>query len=210
MRLRLTPRDGALFPLLQAQAEVVPRATALLVSMTGSTVAERSSLIGEMRAVERDAAAARLAVLDRIVASFVTPYDREDLYRLATALDTAVDRVARAADRALATRLPRLPERLVDQVDVLQRCAELVAAGSGDFPRVARLRDVCTQLRGIVAHGARTHEEFVAEVLAGRADAGIDALEVVRHLTVADSLLTAIRGFEDIAQVLETIAVKEA
>ncbi|WP_169925857.1 DUF47 domain-containing protein [Serinibacter salmoneus] len=208
--MRLTPRDAVIFPLLRAQAALPSVACGLLVTMIGSTVAERSEILERMRAVERDAAQARSAVLDRVVASFVTPYDREDLYRLATALDACVDEIARTGDRVAAARLPRLPEPLVAQVESIQRCSELVDSAGGEFSRMTALRDVCVQLSGLVSHSRRAHERFVADLLAGHSDAGIDPLEMIRLSMLADALVRALERFRDLAQIVETIAVKEA
>ncbi len=62
-------------------------------------------------------------VIRKVNSTFVTPFDREDIYALANGLDDVMDLLDQAVDQISVYEVKRLPPALSDQVTVLQRCA---------------------------------------------------------------------------------------
>src|SRR5437764_8558980 len=71
--------------------------------------------------------------------TFVTPFDREDIYRLASRLDDVMDFVEAAADLIVLYGVVDLPEGVMAQCDVLQRAATIAAEA---MPRLRGLKDL--------------------------------------------------------------------
>ena len=67
------------------------------------------------------------AIFRQLNTSFVTPFDREDIYNLASDLDDVMDFVEAAADLVILTGLGTLPAEMSQQVALLQRCAQTTA-----------------------------------------------------------------------------------
>src|SRR3712207_4279263 len=80
-----------------------------------------------MRETEHAADEATHEILRTVNSTFVTPFDREDIYRLAARIDDVMDHMDAAADLVVLYRPSELPDGVTVQVDVLQRAAYLTA-----------------------------------------------------------------------------------
>jgi hypothetical protein len=76
----------------------------------------------------------------KINTTFVTPFDREDIYRPASALDDVLDAIEEAADRIVLYRLGTLPDGIGAQVEVLQRAAAATGEAMPRLEKMAELR----------------------------------------------------------------------
>ena len=204
MRLRLGPADGGFHELFSESARHLVVGAELLAEMLAED-ADHDDVAARMRAAERAADETNHALVRRINDSFVTPFDRSDVYALGDALDDVMDHMDAAVDMVLLYRVKRMPEQVSDQVTVLQRCAELTAAA---MPRLRSLRgldEYWIQVHSQENAGDRIHRHVVAHALSGE----FNALEALKVKDVADTLEAAVDGFERVAVIVEQIAVKE-
>ena len=204
MRLRLGPADGGFHELFSESARHLVVGAELLAEMLAED-ADHDDVAARMRAAERAADETNHALVRRINDSFVTPFDRSDVYALGDALDDVMDHMDAAVDMVLLYRVKRMPEQVSDQVTVLQRCAELTAAA---MPRLRSLRgldEYWIQVHSQENAGDRIHRHLVAHALSGE----FKALEALKVKDVADTLEAAVDGFERVAVIVEQIAVKE-
>ena len=82
-----------------------------------------------MREAEHAADETTHEIVKKVNSTFVTPFDREDIYALGSGLDDVMDMMDEAVDLILLYEVAVLPPDLSEQVGVLQRCAELTADG---------------------------------------------------------------------------------
>ncbi|WP_370246450.1 DUF47 domain-containing protein [Nocardioides sp.] len=205
MRLRFRPVDSAFYDLFAESAHHLVVGAGLLAEMLGES-ADREDVAQRMRAAEHEADETTHAIVRRVRTAFVTPFDREDVHRLAAALDDVMDRMDEVVDLLLLHDPPSLPADLSQQVAVLQRCAELTAAAMPRLPSLASLEEYWIEINRLENTGARTHRRILAALHSGE----YRALEVLRLRDVVDALEAAIKGFETVALTIEQIAVKES
>ena len=210
MRLSIKPRDNSFFDLLTAQAKHLPVGTDLLAQVVGSVNGERAALADRMRDVEHEADEAAHAILRRVNETFVTPFDRDDIYALAGALDDCMDYMEEAADLVVLYNVGDLPPAMVTQVGVLQRCAELTAESMPLLRTMKGLDAFWVEINRLENEGDRTHRGLLRDIFSGATPAGLDPLEVMKLKEIADLLERAVDAFEKVANVVETIAIKEA
>jgi uncharacterized protein len=142
----------------------------------------------------------------RLNESFITPFDREDIYRLASTLDDVMDFMEAAADLVVLYKLKELPHDIVRQVSVLERAAELTAEA---MPRLRGMRDLSEywiEINRLENEGDRVYRSLLAQLFSGE----YDALTVMKLKEVIDQLEGAADAFEHVANTVETIAVKES
>ena len=138
--------------------------------------------------------------------TFVTPFDREDIYALASSLDDVMDFMEEAVDLTVLYEVEKLPRRLADQVDVLQRCAELTAEA---MPRLQSMRDLeeyWIEINRLENSGDKSYRRILAKLFSGQ----YEALEVLKLKDIVEALERAIDAFESVAHTVEQIAVKES
>jgi predicted phosphate transport protein (TIGR00153 family) len=159
-----------------------------------------------MRAAEHAGDEATHAIMRELNETFVTPFDREDIYRLASSLDDVMDAMEAAVDLVVLYQIGDLPSEIADQVDVLERAAELTAAAMPRLRSMKDLSDYWIELNRLENQADQVYRRLLARLFSGE----YDALTVMKLKEVVDQLEAAADAFEHVANTVETIAVKES
>jgi predicted phosphate transport protein (TIGR00153 family) len=197
--------DVTFYDLFTRLANQLVGGSALLAEMLSDT-SDRPAIMERMREEEHLADEATHDIIKRVNSTFVTPFDREDIYALASNLDDVMDYMEEAVDLILLYEIGHLPEELSEQAEVLRRCAELTAA---TMPRLKTMKDLdeyWIEINRLENTGDKTYRRILAKLFSGQ----YEALEVLKLKDVVESLEAAIDAFEKVANTIEQIAVKES
>lgn len=205
MGLRLRPVDTSFYDLFTASAQHLVDGVALLAEMLNAS-ADHADVARRMREAEHRADETTHALVKLANASFVTPLDREDIYELGTALDDVMDLMDAAVDLILLYEITVVPPELSEQVEVLQRCADLTAASMPGLASPAALAEYWIEINRLENTGDRNHRRALAKLLSGE----LKTVEVLKLKDLAETLERAIDAFENIANRVEQIALKES
>jgi predicted phosphate transport protein (TIGR00153 family) len=159
-----------------------------------------------MREVEHSADEATHAIMQQLNKTFVTPFDRDDIYALASALDDCMDFMEEAADLITLYRVEALPAGVSDQISVLQRAAELTAEAMPQLRSLGGLEKYWVEVNRLENHADRTYRKLVADLYTNEQD----AIHLMKLKEVVDTLERAADAFEKVANTVETIALKES
>ena len=206
MRLRLTPRDTSFFDLLAASALHLVTGANLLGEMLGADRATRKVLAKRMADAEHLADEATHTIMRRLNQTFVTPFDRDDIYGLASNLDDCMDHMEEAADLIVLYRLDELPARVAEQVQVLQRAAELTAEAMPRLRSMSDLDDYWVEVNRLENQADKVHRELLGQLF----DEITDPILLMKLKEVVEKLEDAADAFEKVANTVETIALKES
>ncbi len=205
MPLRFRPVDATFYDLFTQLAQRLVQGSELLNSVF-TEGADRESVAERMREEEHLADEATHDIIRRVNSTFVTPFDREDIYSLASSLDDVMDFMEEAVDLVLLYDITHLPAEVAEQVQVIQRCAEITA---DSMPRLKTMKDLdefWIEINRLENAGDKCYRKILAKLFSGE----YDALEVLKLKDVVDSLESAIDAFETVANVIEQISVKES
>jgi hypothetical protein len=200
---QVIPREQVFFDLLDESAANLVVATAeLAVLAEDFTDAEdRSQRIRDMEHRGDDLTR---AIVQRLDVTFVTPFDRDDLYSLASGLDEIMDSVWAAADMVVLHRIAEPLPEMRQLADVLRR------AGGATLIAVQGLRDGHDVMPHVIEvnrlenEGDRIHRRAVARLYSGE----FKAMDVLKWKDVLGQMEAALDFCEDIANVIESIDVK--
>jgi predicted phosphate transport protein (TIGR00153 family) len=167
---------------------------------------DRLSLASRMRDAEHQGDEFTHAIVRRVNTTFVTPFDREDIYRLAAGLDDVMDFMDEAVDLVTLYEIEKLPGELAKQVEVIQRAADLTAEAMPRLRTMHDLEDYWIEINRLENDGDKSYRRILAKLFSGK----YDALTVLKLKDVVDSLENAVDGFETVANIVEQIAVKES
>ena len=205
MALRFRPVDTSFYDLFTQIARQLVQGSSLLAEMMGDG-SDRHAIAERMREEEHLADEATHDVIKRVNTTFVTPFDREDIYSLASGLDDVMDFMEEAVDLVLLYEVGNLPAELMEQVEVLQRCAELTAEAMPRLQSMKNLDEYWIEINRLENAGDRSYRRILAKLFSGQ----YDALEVLKLKDVVDSLEAGVDAFETVANIIEQIAVKES
>ena len=205
MPLRLRPTDQTFYDLFAEQANHLVVGAGLLAEMLGDGN-DREATAKAMRDAEHDCDDSTHAIVKRVNSTFVTPFDREDIYSLAAGLDDIMDFMEEAVDLVILYGLEAMPSEAAGQVEVLQRAADLTADAMPRLRTMKDLEEYWIEINRLENEGDRTYRRIVARLFSGT----YEALEVLKLKGVVDALEAAIDAFERVANTVEQIAVKES
>jgi len=206
VRFRLTPRETSFYDMFAASADNIVTGSKLLMELLGADTAGRAEIAERMRAAEHAGDDATHAIFHQLNSSFITPFDREDIYNLASDLDDVMDFVEAAADLVILTGLGTLPAEMSQQTALLQRAAQTTAEAMPRLKTMKDLSDYWIEVNRLENEADKLYRRLLSRLYSGE----FDALEILKLKEVADQLEEAADAFEHVANVVETIAVKES
>ncbi|HEY6054060.1 MAG TPA: DUF47 family protein, partial [Gaiellaceae bacterium] len=136
--------------------------------------------------------------------TFVTPFDRDDMYRLASAIDDVCDHVDEAADSVDMFKVKVIPEQAKEQARVIHRAAGKLDEAVQRLQGFQDSRSQLLALRSLEDEGDRLVREAVAQLFRS----GQDPLSIIRWKDIHEHLEDAVDACENAADVLEAILVK--
>ncbi len=208
MRLRLRPSDDSFYEFFTRAARNLVTGTELLseLALPGVDVQMVSERLVE---VEHDSDAITHQLYKKINSSFITPFDREDIYRLGSLLDDVMDHLEAVGSLLYLyglTKLPSLPRELHEMVKVLDQQSRLTAEAMPRLKTMKNLEEYWVECNRLENEGDNAYRMMLVRLFSGE----YDALTVLKMKEVVDELEAACDAFEHVANTVETIVVKES
>ncbi len=203
MSLRLTPQKRQFFSLFtQASANARDIARALVELLEDWP--ENRERLRDIRELELEGDRLAHEVIILLCSTIVTPFDRDDMYRLASVIDDVCDHIDEAADNIDAYEVRDVPQKARQQAEVIHRAASRLHEA---VERLEGFKDSQRQLvalRELEDEGDRLSREAIAELFRS----GADPLTIIRWKDIHEQLEEAVDACENAADVLEAILVK--
>jgi uncharacterized protein len=208
VRFRFRPSDDSFYEFFTRAADNLVRGTELLsgLALPGADIQGISEGLGD---VEHDSDKITHEVYNKINSTFITPFDREDIYRLASTLDDVMDHIEAAGNLVYLyglTKLPALPREMHELVQVLDQQARVTADAMPRLKAMKDLKEYWVEVNRLENDGDRAYRMLLVRLFSGE----YDALSVLKMKEVADELEKACDAFEHVANTVEQIAVKES
>jgi uncharacterized protein len=143
-------------------------------------------------------------VVDLLNRTFVTPFDRDDMYRLSGALDDICDHIDEAAGNIVGYGVETVRPQALAQAQVIHRAAVKLDEAIGQLEGFKDSRRQLIELRELEDEGDRLVLDGISELFRS----GEDAISVIRWKDIFERLEEAVDACENAADVLEAILVK--
>jgi uncharacterized protein len=202
-RISLVPQNREFFRLLERASENAVAISRRLVRLLDEFPANGMQLM-EVKELEHEGDRLTREVVDLLNRTFVTPFDRDDIYLLATAIDDVCDHIDEAAGNIVGYGVEEIRPRAKEQAQVIVRSAEKLHEA---VERLDGFKDSSSQLhalRDLEDEGDRLNRQAVSDLFAS----GEDAIGVIRWKDIHEQLEEAVDACENAADVLEAILVK--
>lgn len=208
MRLRLRPREDSFYEFFVRAATNLVESTSLLAELK-LPEADYSRVSSRMAELEHTNDEVTHALFRKLNKSFITPFDRGDVYRLGSSLDDVLDHMESAANLVYlygVSGLPPLPKEMHAQIDVIGECANQIAQAMPRLKELKNLDRYYIEVNRLENEGDTAYRALLAHVFGGE----YDALTVLKLKEIGDELEETVDAFEQVANVVETILVKES
>ncbi|HEY8647466.1 MAG TPA: DUF47 family protein [Gaiellaceae bacterium] len=203
MALRLTPQKREFFVLFTQASSNARDISRALVELLDEWPEKRDRL-RDIRELEHEGDRLTHAVIDLLNRTFVTPFDRDDMYRLASVIDDVCDHVDEAADNIDAYEVRDVPDKARQQAEVIYRAASRLHEAVELLEGFKDSKRQLVALRELEDEGDRLSREAIADLFRS----GADPLTIIRWKDIHEQLEEAVDACENAADVLEAILVK--
>jgi predicted phosphate transport protein (TIGR00153 family) len=205
VRISLVPRERRFYQLFDQHVTSIVAASNLLREGLADlpSLAQKQTAIRDLEHAGDDVTHELVRTLNR---TFVTPFDREDIYALASGLDDVLDYIEEIGDTVALYKIDRIPAAATEMVGLI--CSAVLELQKG----VGKLEG----LTGVEEHGIEVHRLENLGDTASRRGIGelftgtTDALEVIKLKEFLTLLEDALDRCEDVANILEAITIKNA
>jgi len=205
-RFTFAPKDRIFFDLFRDAGENALVAARLLHEMLGRWPDENDTIGRDILKAEQEGDRITHDIVRRLNTTFVTPFDREDIYALATQLDDVVDYVEESADFLKLYQIEAPMEQAYALSEVLVACCEQLAALLGELRGFNDLEKYWIEIHRLENDGDRIFRDAVASLFAN----GIDPMVVIRWKDIFAGLERGIDATETAAHILEGVVIKNA
>ena len=203
MPIQLIPQRREFFELFTAASSNAQAISAALVELLAHWPDGRDKL-RDIRELEHEGDRLTHEVINLLNRTFVTPFDRDDMYRLASVIDDVCDHVDEAADNIDAYEVRDVPAKARQQADVIFRAASHLHAAVSLLEGFKDSKRELAALRELEDEGDRLSREAIADLFRS----GVDPLTIIRWKDIHEQLEEAVDACENAADVLEAILVK--
>jgi predicted phosphate transport protein (TIGR00153 family) len=206
--VRLLPRDERFFDLFTSVATFSVEASRALLELLKAPTEKRNYLVENIKRLEHQGDQVTHELVTRLDRSFITPLDREDIHMLASRLDDVLDRIDGVARRTAIFRSGNPPQGIVILADVIVRATEQLLNAvkvleSGKTPIVIK---ACIEVKRLEEEGDAAYSEWLGRLF----DEEKDPIALVKWKEIYDTLEKTLDQAEDVANVLESIAIKHS
>ena len=203
-RLSLIPQKREFYDLFnQAAANAVDISQRLIVLL--NDFPERADEgMRDIKELEHQGDRLTHELVDLINRTFVTPFDRDDMYRLAGVLDDICDHIDDSAEKLVGYGVEHVPEAARQQAQVIQRAAAKLCEAVALLDGFRDSKKQLIELRTLEDEGDDLIRRSISELF----HTETDALAVLRWKDIYEQLEEAVDACENAADVLEAILVK--
>ena len=204
------PKDKKFFPLFeQDSANLIKLGEKLVEAVNTEDLDLRKKLFKEIEDLEHVGDQITHQIHLELSKNFITPFDREDIHRLASAIDDIADYIHGSASRMNLYNVELITPPIKDLADLILQSVQELAKAINELRNLKNIRliaDACVRINSIENQADYVFDNAVGQLFSYEKD----AVNLIKYKEVLSALETATDMCEDAANVLESILVKHA
>ncbi len=207
-----SPKDRKFYPLFeQASSNLVAISKVLYEALTTTSPEKRTEYIRQIEKLEHVGDDITHQIFNEVASTFITPFDREDIQKLAGGLDDIIDYIHGSAKRIELYKVDKIHPSMIKLAELIGSCAEELNAAIGSLRNLnennmIKIRAALVRVNSIENHADDIFDNAVARLF----EEEKNAIEIIKIKEVLSALETATDKCEDVANSLESIIVKNS
>ncbi|MBI4180902.1 MAG: DUF47 domain-containing protein [Chloroflexi bacterium] len=206
--LPFMPREEKFFELFESSAQNIVKAAQKLKELV-DTWEDVETKVNEITELERVGDTITHQIMEQLHRTFITPFDREDISQLAHTLDDVTDFIHAAADAMFIYKVKRPDQRAKELANVVLQAAVEIEKAMPQLRHRAQLKKIleqCVELNRLENVADDIYRAAIGELF----DNSTDLAHVIKWREIYEHMESATDRCEDVANVLEGVALKHA
>ena len=204
MGLSLLPKEDQYFDLFTQMTLYISSAARELKEMLSDKHGDFGEYAQRIKGLEHACDELTHTISTRLNKSFITPFDREDIYMMSTALDDIVDLIDDAARAIIIFGVKEINEYARDFADVIERMAEQLKEIVTTLRRPRNITQRLVEIHRLENEGDDLYHAAIAELFHD----ATDALTVIKWKEIYEKLEAAVDRCENVANIIESVIIK--
>jgi uncharacterized protein Yka (UPF0111/DUF47 family) len=208
MIFKFLPKEFNFFQLFDKQVDHAIDAAKFFKELVLKGVVDDIAL-KKMEEIEHQGDDAAHIIIDQLNKSFITPFDREDIFLLVKELDDITDMIDTIINRLFVYKLIGVNKRLVEFSYVIEESVRAVAnavKGLRNMKNVKSIKESCVEVNRLENVGDTMRDEALADLF----ETEKNPIAVIKWKEIYTDAETVLDVCEDVAHVIESIIVKQA
>ena len=205
----LIPQDKNFFKLFAMSSNNLVDISKVFSEMVNAPIERRPELLKKISDLEHVGDTITHQIFTELSTNFITPFDREDISYLASSLDDIVDYIDGSAKRLETYKLGETSpamRKLSEIIELSAKEIDVAIANMKDMKNIVRLREAIVRINSLENQADDVFDKAIAELF----ESEKDAIKIMKIKEVLSNMETATDKCEDVANVIETIIVKNS
>jgi uncharacterized protein len=203
--VRIVPRETKFFDMFNEMASNLTDGAKVLRDLLGN-YEHIDARVSNIKDIEHRGDDMTHGVFVKLNQTFITPFDREDIHRLASSLDDVLDFINSAADRIMVYKIKAPPSAAFEIAKVIVRQAEALERGVSMLEKNQKVLEHLVEVNRLENEADRISRDAIGKLF----EEERDPIVLIKHKELIEILEMATDKAEDVANVLETIVLKSA
>jgi len=203
------PHDDKFLTSFEQSADNLKEAAVLYASLAKATNREELAAIrDQIKKLEHIGDKLTHNIFEELNKSFITPFDREDIYTLTKSLDDVLDLIDHVSDIFVLYRIEKLEDGMVMLLEVTRRAVNDIhkAIHGLRHPDYEKVREQVISVHALENEGDRLYRHFIGSLYADERD----AIRLMKYSAIYNELEQTIDRCEDLMNSIESIVLKQA
>ncbi len=204
------PKDKKFFPLFEQMSNNLVQMSKILVEAVDTDDLEaRAKLYRSIEDMEHKCDEITHQVHLELGKNFITPFDREDIHTLISSLDDVADFIHGASNRMQLYKVVKITDPIRELAELIHLATIDVAKAVHELRNLKNIRNITDSCVRI--NSAENKADYIFDTAVGHLfEFETNAIELIKYKEVLSAMETATDRCEDVANVLESILVKNA
>jgi predicted phosphate transport protein (TIGR00153 family) len=203
------PHDDKFLPYFEQSADNLKEAAVVYASLAKATNRDELAAIRDhIKKLEHVGDKLTHTIFEELNKTFITPFDREDIYTLTKRLDDVLDLMDHVADILVLYRIDKLDDGMVMLLEVTRRAINDIHKSVHGLrePDYEKVREQVISVHALENEGDRLYRHFIGELYADERD----AIRLMKYSAIYNELEQTIDRCEDLMNAIESIVLKQA
>ena len=201
---RLIPREEKFFEFFTKAANNILDGAKVLVQMLDEQEGDLEKGWKQLEEFEHEGDKITHQIIRKLNRTFITPIDREDIHSLTVALDDVMDLIEAVAARMSLYKIKQPTEEARKLAQVILKSAEEIVKAVSNLERLDDVMEHCIEINRL----ENVADDISREAIADLFDKGHDVMDVIKWKEIYETMETATDRCEDVANIVESVALK--
>ncbi len=203
--VKFIPREEKFFDMFNAMATNAHEGSKLLKKMMEKD-ADLSDLAESIKALEHKGDRMTHDLITKLNKTFIVPIDREDIYALSSKIDDVMDLIESIARRLILFKIKQASKPAIQLSLILTRSTAEIVTAVAQLQNGMKVMEYCIEINRLEDEADHVYHEALGELF----ETETDPINLIKWKELYETLEASLDKCEDVANVIESIVVKNA